>query len=151
MKFSKRSLDNLVGVEPRLVRIITEAIKESPFDFTITEGLRTAARQKELYAQGRTVKGIKVTNRDGVRNKSNHQAKADGFGHAIDIYPYYNGDVQIHDKEVIPRLKAIANHVKKITAKLEAERKTKNPNAKPFTITWGGDWKNPYDPPHFEL
>lgn len=151
MKFSKRSLDNLKGVEPRLVKIFTEAIKNSPYDFTIVEGVRSTQRQQQLYAQGRTVKGTKVTNADGIKNKSNHQAKADGYGHAVDIYPYYNGSVQISDKEVIPRLKAIAKHIKIVAGKLEEDRKKNDPNGKPFSIIWGGDWKSPYDPPHFQL
>ena len=137
--FSKRSLDNLVGVHPNLVKIMKEAIKDSPVDFTITEGLRTTARQKQLYAQGRTTPGIKVTQKNGVTSKSNHQAKPDGFGHAVDLYPYYNGAVQISDKEVIPKLKLIAVHIKAVAKCLGLK------------ITWGGDWKTPYDPPHFEL
>ena len=137
--FSKRSLDNLVGVHPNLVKIMKEAIKDSPVDFTITEGLRTTARQKQLYAQGRTTPGIRVTQKNGVTSKSNHQAKKDGFGHAVDLYPYYNGAVQVSDKEVIPKLKLIAVHIKAVAKCLGLK------------ITWGGDWKTPYDPPHFEL
>lgn len=30
--------------------------------------------------------GKKVTNCDGYIKKSNHQAKADGYGHAVDIF-----------------------------------------------------------------
>lgn len=136
--FSKRSLDNLIGVHPNLIKIMKEAIKDSPVDFTITEGLRTVERQKHLYAQGRTTPGIKVTQKDGVKSKSNHQAKADGFGHAVDLYPYYNGEVQVTDKEVIPKLKLIAVHIKAVAKCLGLK------------ITWGGDW-NFVDPPHFEL
>ena len=131
---SKRSLDNLIGVEPSLVQLVKTAIVDTPFDFTVTEGVRTTKRQQELFAQR-----PKVTNADSIKNKSNHQVKADGFGHAIDLYPYYNGAVQVQDKDVIPRLKKIADHFKE---------KAKCMNIK---ITWGGDWKNPYDPPHFQI
>jgi peptidoglycan L-alanyl-D-glutamate endopeptidase CwlK len=31
-----------------------EAIKESPLDFSITEGLRTKERQKELFSAGKS-------------------------------------------------------------------------------------------------
>lgn len=132
-KFSKRSLDNLKGVAPDLVKLMTEAIKDSPVDFTITEGVRTTARQQELFKQR-----PKVTNADGIKNKSNHQAKADGYGYAVDLYPYYNGSVQVQDKEVIPKLKEIAIHIKAVAKCLNIK------------IEWGGDWKF-YDPPHFEL
>ena len=137
--FSKRSLDNLVGVHPNLVKVMHEAIKDTPVDFTIVEGVRTAARQSELYAQGRTKSGPKVTNVDGVKSKSNHQVKADGFGHAVDVYPYFGGKVQVEGAEVDKRLHILAAHIK-ATAKCMG-----------ITITWGGDWKSPYDPPHFEL
>ena len=137
--FSKRSLDNLAGVHPNLIKIMKEAIKDSPVDFTITEGLRTSKRQQELYAQGRTKPGMIVTQKNGSTSKSNHQAKYDGFGHAVDLYPYYNGAVQVNDKDVIPKLKLIAVHIKAVAKCLGLK------------ITWGGDWKTPYDPPHFEL
>src|SRR5690606_11257919 len=104
-----------------------------------TEGVRTVARQQQLYAQGRTTKGIKVTNVDGVTKKSNHQPKADGYGHAVDLYPYYNGSVQVQDSQVIQKLREISIHIKAKAACLG------------IAITWGGDWKNPFDPPHFEL
>lgn len=138
-KFSQRSLDSLKGVHPDLVKVLTESIKETPFDFTITEGVRTVARQQQLYAQGRSTKGTIVTNVDGVKKKSNHQPKSDGYGHAVDLYPFYNGSVQVNDKDVIPRLKSISIHIKAVAKCLG------------IPITWGGDWKSPYDPPHFEL
>lgn len=48
---SQRSLDRLAGVNGDLVRVVKLAITRSPLDFSITEGLRTAERQKELVAQ----------------------------------------------------------------------------------------------------
>lgn len=134
--FGSRSIKNLEGVHPSLVRVMTEAIKNSPIDFTITEGVRTVQRQQELYLKGRTMPGPKVTNADGVRNKSNHQTKSDGYGHAVDLYPYINGAVQIN---AVNELKIIAIHIKKVAYELG------------IGIKWGGDWKSPYDPPHFEL
>jgi len=138
-KFSKRSKDNLTGVHPDLVRVMEAAIIDTLVDFTITEGLRTTARQQALYAQGRTVPGMRVTNADGIRNKSNHQAKPDGYGHAVDLYPYVDGAVRVNEPYVIPKLNQIAAHVKATAARLG------------IAIIWGGDWKSPYDPPHFEL
>ena len=51
---SKRSEDNLKGVDKNLVAVIYELLKVSPYDFTIIEGLRTLERQKELLAQKKT-------------------------------------------------------------------------------------------------
>lgn len=53
-KFSKRSHDILVAVDPRLRRVAEQAIKLSTVDFVVTEGVRTLARQQKLYAAGAT-------------------------------------------------------------------------------------------------
>lgn len=50
--FGKRSLANLAGVHPDLARLAREALRESPVDFVVIEGLRTVARQRELVASG---------------------------------------------------------------------------------------------------
>ena len=47
-----RSRAKLKGVHPDLVRVVELALSYSPHDFTITEGLRTVARQRELKAAG---------------------------------------------------------------------------------------------------
>lgn len=138
-QLSKRSLDNLQGIHPNLEKIIKAAIINSLVDFTVVEGVRTTKRQQEIYAQGRTKPGLKVTFADGVKKKSNHQVKPDGFGHAVDIYPFFLGKVQVNHKDTISSLKEIAAHIKATAEKLG------------LSITWGGDWRNPYDPPHFQL
>lgn len=137
-KLSQRSLNNLKGVHPNLIKLITEAIKDTPVDFTVVAGVRTQAEQQALYAQGRTKPGKIVTNADGVRNKSNHQPKADGYGHAVDLYPFYNGSVQVNDPQVLAKLKIISLHIKSKASLLG------------IPVQWGGDWKF-VDPPHFEL
>ena len=50
-KLSQRSLSRLEGVHPKLVKVVKLAITKSPLDFSVTEGLRTIERQKELVAQ----------------------------------------------------------------------------------------------------
>lgn len=135
------SQSKLKGVHPHLVAVLLQAIKDSPFDFSITDGVRTTAQQQALYAQGRTAPGEVVTQADGVRNKSNHQAKADGYGHAVDLYPYVNGGIDWNDAS--GRQKLIAAHIKATGNKLG------------YPITWGGDWtmavEHIVDRPHFEL
>jgi len=133
--FSKASLSRLKGVHPSLVKVIMEAINDSPIDFSITSGVRTTAEQKALYAQGRTTKGSIVTNADGVKNKSNHQAKSDGYGHAIDFCPYVNGKL---DWNTESNFRIIASHIIKTATKLN------------ISIAWGGVWKF-VDLPHIEL
>ena len=142
-KFGKRSLDNLKNVHPDLVKVMMAAIKNSPVDFTVTEGLRSQARQQEIWKQGRFTKEPIVTYKDGVKKLSNHQDEADGkkdnLGSTVDLYTFFLGQVQVGHKDTVKNLKLIAAHIKKVAAELK------------IGITWGGDWKNPYDPPHFEL
>lgn len=134
--FGKRSLDSLKGIHPKLVLIMQEAIKDTPIDFTIIEGVRTVQRQQDLYAQGRTKSGPVVTFADGVKSKSNHQLKSDGYGYAVDLYPFIDGKIDFNN---VPALKRISDHIKAVARDLK------------LSITWGGDWKKPYDPPHFQL
>jgi peptidoglycan L-alanyl-D-glutamate endopeptidase CwlK len=135
MKFSERSKKNLIGIHPDLVKVMEKAIGDSPVDFTIIEGLRTVERQKELYAQGRTKPGMIVTYADGVTNKSNHQAREDGYGYAVDLYPYVDGQLKMGD---IEHMRSIALHIRRVGASLGIQ------------IEWGGDWKM-RDYAHYEL
>jgi len=129
------SKNNLKGVHPSLVKVIEEAIKNTPIDFTVTSGVRTTNEQQALYAQGRTAKGSIVTNADGVKNKSNHQAKSDGYGHAIDFCPYVNGKL---DWNTESNFKIIAKHILETAKRLG------------ISVEWGGTWKFK-DLPHIQL
>ena len=135
-KLSTRSTKALIGVHRDLVKVITEAIKDTPVDFTVVYGVRTAAEQNAIYKAN-----PKATTKDGYIRKSKHQT-----GHAVDIYPYYNGKVQVgagltKTEATILNLKQqeLADHVQITANKLGVK------------IIRGIDWKNPYDPPHFEL
>lgn len=151
-KFSKRSIEALKGVLPLFVAILTEAVKDAPDDFTIIEGVRTEAMQVKYYSWGRTevnpntgpLKGLpfgrKVTNRDGVKSKSEHQPKADGYGRAVDFVPFKVVDGKSTlDWNDVDAFRRIARRVQDMA------------NKKGVKIKWGGDWKNPYDPPHLEI
>lgn len=133
--FSKRSLNNLEGVQPNLVRLMHLAIRNTPIDFTVVHGVRTVKEQQEHYAKGRTEPGPIVTNCDGVIKKSQHQPKEDGYSHAVDIYPFVDGKVRVNDAASLQR---IAEHIKAV-ARIHG-----------IKIEWGGDWKV-RDYPHFGL
>jgi peptidoglycan L-alanyl-D-glutamate endopeptidase CwlK len=135
-KFSKRSKDALKGVHPDLVRVMEAAISYSPVDFTVVEGVRTQKRQQELWAKGRTVPGAIVTKCDGIKVKSPHQSKSDGYGYAVDIYPYIDGKVQVNDAA---NLKRIALHIKQVADSMG------------INIDCGVFWVNFPDSPHIEL
>ena len=143
-KFGKRSLDRLKGVHELIVKafVLALADKECPHDVGIPQlgGLRTVEDQQKLFAQGRTVGQRKlpvVTWVDGVNKKSNHQAKEDGFGYAVDVYIYDHETKSASWDKV--KLTEFARHLQKV-AKRELN----------VDIAWGGDWVRK-DRPHFEV
>lgn len=73
-KLSKRSLANLDGVHPDLVRVVKRAIELTGQDFAVIEGVRTLARQKKLYADGKS-----------QTLNSKHLVQTTGYGHAVDL------------------------------------------------------------------
>ena len=131
-KFSKKSLKKLEGLHPNLQNFFMELIKISPYDFSITQGIRTTAEQNKLYQQGRTTPGKIVTNCDGYKLKSSHQTKSDGLGHAGDIAVLVNNKITWSERYY----KEVA-----MAARILMQK---------YNIEWGGDWKNFKDLPHFE-
>lgn len=142
--FGPASKARLQGLHPDLVKVLERAIQISDIDFTIIEGVRSAERQASLYAQGRTKPGPKVT---WVRH-SNHQVSADGFGHAVDMYPFPVSLVLSQKpKEYEPLFDIIAKAMFKASKELN------------IPIRWGANWdmdnmpreRGETDNPHFEL
>ena len=144
---SDASIEKMKGVHPKLIELMKKAIDDSPYDFKIVQGLRTAEYQNSLYQQGRTKPGKIVTKLDGYNRKSNHQAKSDGYGHAVDIavcgqydqngnYVKCTTDAEMFDNK---KLVEISKHIKAVAKDMGLE------------IVWGGDWKTLYDTPHYEL
>lgn len=137
--FGSRSLRNLEGVHPDLIKVLERALQISEHDFFVNEGVRTPERQKELYAQGRTKPGPKVT----WTLISNHFKNAKtGFGHAVDIYKF-----PFDNKQPASVSKSIAKAMMIAADELD------------IPIRWGGDWdmdgnyfeRGESDSPHFEL
>lgn len=138
-QFGKKSLKNLEKIHPNLVKIMTESIKTSPYDFSIVDGVRTVERQQALYSKGRENPGAIVTNADGIIHKSNHQIKSDGYAYAVDLSPYIDGKIRTGYDKYKTEFKEIAEHILKTAEKFNIH------------IIWGGHWTDPFDPPHFEL
>ena len=140
MKYSlsKRSLDNLKGVHPKLVAIVLEAISDTEVDFMVIEGVRSYERQKQLYAQGRTAPGMVVTwtmdSKHFVNPKTN-------YGHAVDLLP------APYDWKERKPFELMADAMMKAAKKLG------------YKIRWGADWdqddvrfeRGETDSPHFEI
>jgi len=77
-KLSKRSLKNLTGVHPDLVRVVKQAIILTPIDFAVTEGLRTVERQKILVEAGAS-----------MTMNSQHLV-----GRAVDLAVFVDGEIR---------------------------------------------------------
>ena len=127
-----RSLKNMVGLHPDLIRVLDRALEISTTAFVVTEGLRTLERQKELLRIGAT-----------KTLKSRHLKQADGYGHAFDFYAYVDtnkdGKVVFEEMSNVRLMLPIADAIKKAAA----EEKV--------AVTYGGDWRKFKDYPHFEL
>lgn len=134
-QLSRSSVKRMAGVNPELIVIFTEAIKNSPIDFGIPGdgGLRTADRQFELYQNEKS-------KCDGELTISNHQT-----GNALDFYAYVNGEAS-WDKV---HLAMVAGVIIATAKRLNKEGKTS------IELTWGGQFGsdnfNGWDMPHIEV
>jgi peptidoglycan LD-endopeptidase CwlK len=94
----------------------------------VVSGLRTAAEQNALYAQGRNgAPGHIVTNARAGYSMHN-------YGLAVDVVPYLSGKLgQLNWDSNTPQFRAMV-------AALEAQG-----------LVWGGEWKTFPDPDHFQM
>ena len=76
-KLGKKSLSNLNGVHPDLVKVVKRAIELTECDFTIIEGLRTKERQAQLLKEKKT-----------TTSNSRHLT-----GHAVDLAAWVNDTI----------------------------------------------------------
>ncbi len=111
--FGAKSRAELNGVDPRLVKIATEALARSSVDFSCNDGCRSIAEQRENVRRGVS----KTMN-------SKHLKQSDGVGHAVDLVPFINGKLRwewepIYQIAAVMREVAIEHGVK---------------------LRWGGVW-----------
>jgi peptidoglycan L-alanyl-D-glutamate endopeptidase CwlK len=111
----------LPQVQP-MARALVQKAALSGIRIKIISGLRTYAEQDELYAQGRTKPGSKVTNARG--GYSNHN-----FGIAFDV-GVFEGQKYLPDSVKYKAVGALGTDL---------------------GLEWGGNWKSIVDQPHFEL
>lgn len=135
---SARSQTRLDGVHPDLKRVVRRAILKSDQDFSVLEGVRTPQRQQQLYAQGRTKPGPKVT---WTLNSRHFINPTTGCGHAVDLAPF---PIDWTDPR---KFDAISQAMFAAADELGIK------------IRWGADWdrdgkpreRGESDSPHFEL
>jgi peptidoglycan L-alanyl-D-glutamate endopeptidase CwlK len=108
----------MVGVHPKLVAVVERAIVMTAQDFTVHDGLRTEAEQREYVRRG-----VSKT------MASKHMKQADGFGHAVDLVPFINGQLRWEWKPIY----VIAAAVRK--AAIEQG----------VALIWGGVWDRPFE------
>lgn len=122
-KLSNKSKQKLEGVHPDLIRVVNRALEISPYDFGISEGVRTLEVQQQYVYEGKS----KTMN-------SCHLVQEDGYSHAIDITVF------------APKLTWEHAHFRKViqafvTAAIEEG----------VQLRFGGLWEDFLDSPHIEL
>lgn len=105
--------------------------KEASLDARLIFTYRTPAEQDAIYAQGRTTPGHIVTNLRG--NQSKHCFSIDGkpASKAFDVGFFRDG--------------------KYITDGHDQAYNTAGPIGEALGMVWGGRWKQPFDPGHFQI
>ena len=149
-QLSKRSLDRLHGVDPKLVAVVKRAIELSPVDFMVLEGVRTREQCMINYGKGRTAaqcqaKGVPAKYAKPSAAKvtwlNNPFASKHVSGKAVDLVPYPV------DWNNLRKFDQIAK------AMLSAAKELGVP------VRWGADWdgdgkpreRGESDSPHFEI
>ena len=120
-KLGKRSLSNLEGVHPDLVKVVNRAIELTQVDFTVIEGLRTKERQAQLLKEKKT-----------TTMNSRHIT-----GHAVDIAAWVNDTISWDWKYY----HQIADAMKKASKELNIYTEwggdwKKFPDGPHFQLTW---------------
>jgi peptidoglycan L-alanyl-D-glutamate endopeptidase CwlK len=112
-KLSRRSKDQMLHVHPDLGQFVANLLLESPVDFAVTDGLREKEEQRQLVRMGasRTM-------------KSRHLMGEDGYAHAVDLAPYYNGKLRWEWEMIYP----LAEAARRVSLQIEVP------------IRWGGVW-----------
>lgn len=152
-----RNIETLAPVMQLRVKRFLAECKRQGIKVEVIETVRSEDVQKAYFAQGResleVVNELRkkaglyllsesenkktITNCDGVKNKSNHQKRADGWGYAIDIAPVNNsGSIWWNAPEQVWQ-----------EIGLLAESFGLDWCAGGYGATWGKGWDNP----HFEL
>ena len=127
-----RSEGNIATLLPRVrpfARALIEKAANQGIIIKVTSGTRSFAEQDELFAQGRTKPGKRVSNARG--GFSNHN-----FGIAFDV-TIFKGSTD-PEKAKTP---VFESPVYKAIGALGTE----------LGLEWGGNWKSIVDEPHFQL
>lgn len=118
-------------VHPALIAVIRKAASFEGFDIIVTEGFRTAARQLQLFNEGKS----KIQ----VGGKHNLDPS-----HAVDIVPFKSGKADYQD---VARMRHMVFFIKGIAAGMGINLR--------LGADWDGDFNHAnqtfHDVPHMEL
>ncbi len=113
-KLGRRSLKELEGVHPDMVRVVKRAIEITEQDFAVHDGLRSIAQQRKLVA----AKKSRTMNSKHLRQKDKH-------GHATDLVPYIDGKLKWEWGAIYHITRAVRQAAKELDVQ----------------IRWGGCWQ----------
>jgi hypothetical protein len=123
-----RSAEQISTLLPQVQPVMTSFVQKvrewgaaNGLEITVSEGARSAEKQAEYYAQGRTKPGPIITN--AKPGQSKHQSAK-----AIDLLVTRNGK-QVDDEKIWRQIGKIG---------------------KSMGLEWGGEWKSIHDPEHFQ-
>ena len=123
---NSRSLSDLHPKVKAMAEIFINSCKKEGIDTLVTSTYRDAESQNELYAQGRTKPGSKVTNAKAGQSWHNYRL-------AFDVVPLRNGKpvwgTTGEDGKLWKRIGAIGKSV---------------------GLEWAGDWVSMKEYPHFQ-
>lgn len=137
-KFGDKSMRMLTGVHPDLVRVVHRALSYQVMDFSVRDGVRTLETQKRLYQSGAS-----------KTMRSKHLKQEDGYGHAVDLYPYPL-NMKMVNKGYWPEIIRFGRLAGLMDVAAYEEG---------VAIEWGCDWDDDgqtldhtfFDAPHFQL
>lgn len=120
-KLGKRSLSNLEGVHPDLVKVVKRAIELTECDFTVTEGLRSKERQAQLLKEKKT-----------TTSNSRHLT-----GHAVDLAAWVDGTVSWDWKHYYKIAEAVKQAAQELEVSIEWGGAWKSfPDAPHWQLPW---------------
>ena len=120
-KLGKKSLSNLKGVHPDLIKVVKRAIELTECDVTVTEGLRSKERQAQLLKEKKT-----------TTSNSRHLT-----GHAVDLAAWVDGTVSWNWDHYYKIAEAVKQAAKELNISIEWGGEWKSfPDAPHWQLPW---------------
>jgi peptidoglycan L-alanyl-D-glutamate endopeptidase CwlK len=135
-KFGTGSEGHLIGIHPDLVAVFRRGLQLSPYDFGLTDGLRTYSEQQRMVEIGAstTLKSLHLKQHTG----DSHAGDIVVYAYGVNLFKLYEAgkiteaQLQGYFRKVIQAL---------ITAAIELQ----------VQVEFGGLWRTFLDMPHVQL